>query len=191
MIPEKAPTECADCGATETVVQHCQYRLCKKTDATDFSTCRYCGTPYGAQAPLPSVPGRSDFDFGKFIQTPKGLFTLLIVGGLFNSFRGDLTMMMIDSCQRQARGTIQTETDNLSRNPQDYEAYIRRGDAQWAEQMYAGPAYKDFSAAIKLYPQRPEAYEKRALMSDAMGNYAAANADRETAAKLKKWFLSR
>jgi tetratricopeptide (TPR) repeat protein len=82
-----------------------------------------------------------------------------------------------------ASKSIEAQTKILEKNPGDYGALVARGDGYWTEGLMP-QALTDYSSAINADPDIPSAYEKRALIYDAMGNYDRSKQDRETAAKL-------
>lgn len=84
----------------------------------------------------------------------------------------------------KASETIETQTKVLEKNPADYEALVSRGDAYWTEGMMS-QAFVDYSSAINANPNIPAAYEKRAIIFDAKGEYDHAKKDRDTAADLR------
>jgi tetratricopeptide (TPR) repeat protein len=82
-----------------------------------------------------------------------------------------------------ASQSIETQTKILEKNPGDYAALVARGDSYWTKGLLP-QALTDYSSAINADPNILSAYEKRALIYDAMGNYDRSKQDRETAAKL-------
>lgn len=85
----------------------------------------------------------------------------------------------------KASQTIEQSTEELKKNPSNYAALVARGDGYWTEGMMP-QALSDYTGAINAHPDIPEAYEKRALIYDAMGEYGKSKKDRDTAADLKK-----
>ena len=88
---------------------------------------------------------------------------------------------MLESAAR----TIKASNETLEQHPEDYAALVARGDGYWTEGVMA-QALIDYSSAVNARPDIPEAYEKRALIYDAMGEYDKSKKDRDTAEVLKK-----
>jgi len=162
----------------------CPNKICHQKDITDFSTCRYCGAKYD-MSDVKQRYRQNDFNFGDFIRKPSGYIILLVSIIVLGFCREGIIDMLTGKIEKNAASTIKTETDVLSADPQNYDALIKRGDAYWATEE-TKLAFDDYSSAIKANPALPIAYEKRAIMYDAMSNFESAKQDRQTAKSLKK-----
>ncbi|NER33694.1 MAG: tetratricopeptide repeat protein [Oscillatoria sp. SIO1A7] len=74
------------------------------------------------------------------------------------------------------QGAIQEYNKAIELNPNNHEAYHKRGNAQFDLRNYK-EAIEDYTAAIKLKPEYVNAYYNRGLANDEAGNYGAAVED--------------
>jgi tetratricopeptide (TPR) repeat protein len=80
---------------------------------------------------------------------------------------------------------LKTANTALQQNSQDYDAYLKRGDAYWTKFML-DPAIADYSTAIALHPERSDAYDKRANVYDMQKRFGEAQSDRKRSKELRK-----
>jgi len=182
---------------------------CKQSDLTDFSTCRFCASPYDqlmyrqevrAKSPY-KTPGMSlgaifavtlliSFPFGAFYLYSQGMGNWVTTHSFRRGTRPNLMAAPLAVAVffgkkeiASAQDTIKKETAVLATDPRNYDALVQRADAYWT-QFQMNQALADYTAAISLRPQSPDAYEKRATSYEAMGNYDLAKKDRDTAKSL-------
>jgi len=179
---------------------------CKKTDLTDFSTCRYCGKRYDQQPRASNYNSGAVDPFKVFL----GIFvvgSLVAVPYLYSQGFGSLatthrygyyggtsrpSLLAIPLAisvfagkhvYDDAENTIEKENAAIAVHGSNYDDLIKRADAYWT-QLKTPQAIADYTAALSLRPRSREAYEKRAIAYDAMGNYDLAKQDRTAAADL-------
>jgi hypothetical protein len=180
---------------------------CHQEDRTSFSTCRYCSHNYESHteikqqrsllesivdAPIQSVLvvfAICSILCGLYVSqslktTPTGPSMIWGSHGEVPSIPAAIITFFGSRIINNASKSIETQTKILEKNPGDYSALVARGDGYWTEGLMP-QALTDYSSAINANPDIPSAYEKRALIYDAMGSYDRSKNDRETAASLK------
>ncbi len=162
----------------------CIAKFCRKVDLTDFSTCRYCGSSYDpVKYRRDHVLMKSPFEFGRFIKTPRGFFVLMTIAGSLNYMRVAGLDYLISRNINKADSDIKALDSKAKYQSLSYEDLVRKGDAYWV-QTRTNEACDAYTAAIQLQPKIPQAYEKRALMYNAMGLGNLADSDRKMSRQL-------
>jgi tetratricopeptide (TPR) repeat protein len=82
-----------------------------------------------------------------------------------------------------AKTTIRQETALLDSNPNNYDAYMKRGYAYYT-MFNSDRAVADYTSAIALKPYLAEPYKKRAMVEYALGQNDQAQKDEATASHL-------
>ncbi|MDR3617423.1 MAG: hypothetical protein P4L53_27960 [Candidatus Obscuribacterales bacterium] len=180
---------------------------CHQEDRTSFSTCRYCGYLYDSHLEIKKQKSLLESIVDAPIQSVLVVFAIcsilcalyvsqslkttttgpnMIWGahGEVPSIPAAIITFFGSRIINNASKSIETQTKILEKKPGDYGALVARGDGYWTEGLMP-QALTDYSSAINANPDIPSAYEKRALIYDAMGNYDRSKQDRETAANLK------
>jgi tetratricopeptide (TPR) repeat protein len=180
---------------------------CHQEDRTSFSTCRYCSALYESHQETRQQSSLLENIVNVPIQSVLvvfGIVSILCAVYVSQSLKTTSTgPKMIWGAHGEvpaipaaiitffgsrvindASQSIEKQNEILEKNPGDYGALVARGDGYWTKGMMP-QALTDYSSAINADPDIPRAYEKRALIYDAMGNYDRSKTDRETAEKLK------
>jgi Tfp pilus assembly protein PilF len=188
----------------------CVNKMCRQTDVTDFSTCRYCGTRYDGKIDRyvdnPSLIERLSNNpmavmaVGGVVASVVATLYLASVlpnshshsystgsrrgGGGLAAIPAAVCYFIADHMASKAQDTITNNSNVLTSDPTNYNALVSRGDAHYTR-MEMGAALTDYDSAISVNPKDAEAYEKRAIIYDAMGNYPLAAKDRDNASNLR------
>ncbi len=107
----------------------------------------------------------------------------------FRRYNASIPAALVVFCSQKvlanASDDINSATFAIGRNPKDYGAYLKRGDGYWTKSMM-NEALTDYTSAIAISPMSPDAYDKRAIIYDALGQSDQANKDRESAKLYRK-----
>ena len=121
---------------------------------------------------------------GEFLRSPIGwIVFLIIVAFVLKPVRNFLVGAAVHQANVDTATILRTSADALKKNPADYDALMKRGDA-YITMFQANLAVGDFTAAIALRPKSADAYLKRAAAYEALGEQALAQKDRDTANSL-------
>ena len=188
--------------------KRCINKVCRKTDLTDFSTCKYCGFAYDH---LPARFNQSQTGRKSIFENPMPLIRVGIAVGsivatlyltsVFGTHHSGVSgyrsgrvnasipaafvVFFSQKMLAKADQDIQSASATLASDPKNYDAYIKRGDAYWTKTLM-NDALTDYTSAIAINPNGADAYDKRANIYDAMTSYDLAKKDRDKAASLRK-----
>lgn len=155
---------------------------CRKSDETEFSTCRYCGTRYDWQRP----EIHETFDLGSFLRTGSGLFIVLLFCCVFlKPIRNLAVRLATHAVITDSAGTISSATRELQANPSDYNALLKRADAE-SVLFRSDKALADCNAAINLRPNDRQGYLARAHVYESLGQMDQAANDQTRANALNR-----
>ncbi|HEY9790729.1 MAG TPA: hypothetical protein V6D22_10045 [Candidatus Obscuribacterales bacterium] len=82
-----------------------------------------------------------------------------------------------------AKTTIRQESAFLETNPNNYDAYMKRGYAYYT-MFNSDKALADYTSAIALKPYLAEPYKQRAIVEYSLGQNDLAKQDEATASRL-------
>ena len=148
---------------------------CGELDATDFSTCRYCGSPYKFKRIDDSA------DWGTFLKGPGLIVLALVVVGslIMHEQLGQFFQWFGHNVFPDSKKDFNEANAVLVKDPTNYDALIKRGVAE-AALFQNDKAVADFSQAIQLKPTA-DLYRQRAACFQAMSHEQEAEQDRKTA----------
>jgi tetratricopeptide (TPR) repeat protein len=154
---------------------------CKKTDQTEFSKCRYCGTRYDSVPEKAESPG---LDVGALLRSP---VFLLSVCALTMFVGRPLTDRLTTDAARQVlkdtKHSLQDANVKLNATPFDVKSLTKRAEASLTL-CRPDSAVADYSTAIEIEPKSAALYRKRASAYEAWGKHDEAKKDREKANSL-------
>lgn len=149
---------------------------CKKSDFTDFSSCRFCSTPYNWVKPRSQGAG-----IAGLFSSPQKMIVLgiVVIGPILFTGRNLLIRHVLNSNAQ----TFEETAAVLKNDPSNVEALTKQAEALAGTFLYLDAA-EDYSKAIAVKPDSAELYRKRAKMYEYGGKSELAKLDLEKAASL-------